>query len=141
MATKKKERPKYIKTLWWIFGGLWIFIFLFALLVIVGVGSQVLLGRIEGRLEGPGGGQPEGVHVSTAEAFRGIVPKAPAKPLAAVLRQDPASWQEELVNDFEATVFAKYPSLRQYKAGLYGRGALYAAMSGSGSALFGLFPA
>ena len=84
---------------------------------------------------------PEGVHVSTADAYRGIVPKAPAKPLAAILRQDPASWKEELVNDFEATVFAKYPSLRQYKAGLYGRGALYAAMSGSGSALFGLFPA
>ncbi len=84
---------------------------------------------------------PEGVHVSTADAYRGIVPKAPAKPLAAILRQDPASWKEELVNDFEATVFAKYPSLRQYKAGLYERGALYAAMSGSGSALFGLFPA
>lgn len=83
---------------------------------------------------------PEGVHVSTADAYRGIVPKAPAKPLAAILRQDPASWKEELVNDFEATVFAKYPSLRQYKAGLYERGALYAAMSGSGSALFGLFP-
>ena len=84
---------------------------------------------------------PEGVHVSTADAYRGIVPKAPAKPLEAVLRQDPSSWKEELVNDFEATVFAKYPSLREYKAALYERGALYAAMSGSGSALFGLFPA
>ena len=84
---------------------------------------------------------PEGVHVSTADAYRGIVPKAPAKPLAAILRQDPASWKTELVNDFEATVFAKYPSLREYKAALYERGALYAAMSGSGSALFGLFPA
>jgi 4-diphosphocytidyl-2-C-methyl-D-erythritol kinase len=84
---------------------------------------------------------PEGVHVSTADAYRGIVPKAPAKPREAVLRQDPASWKTELVNDFEATVFAKYPSLREYKAALYERGALYAAMSGSGSALFGLFPA
>ena len=84
---------------------------------------------------------PEGVHVSTADAYRGIVPKAPAKPLAAVLLQDPSSWKTELVNDFEATVFAKYPSLREYKAALYERGALYAAMSGSGSALFGLFPA
>ena len=84
---------------------------------------------------------PEGVHVSTADAYRGIVPKAPAKPLSDILRQDPSSWKTELVNDFEATVFAKYPSLREYKAALYERGALYAAMSGSGSALFGLFPA
>ena len=84
---------------------------------------------------------PEGVHVSTADAYRGIVPKAPAKPLSDILLQDPSSWKEELVNDFEATVFAKYPSLREYKAALYERGALYAAMSGSGSALFGLFPA
>ena len=83
---------------------------------------------------------PEGVHVSTADAYRGIVPKAPAKPLAAVLLQDPSSWKTELVNDFEATVFAKYPSLRQYKAGLYERGALYAAMTGSGSALFAIYP-
>ena len=84
---------------------------------------------------------PEGVHVSTADAYRGIVPKAPAKPLSDILLQDPSSWKTELVNDFETTVFAKYPSLREYKAALYGRGALYAAMSGSGSALFGLFPA
>jgi len=83
---------------------------------------------------------PEGVSVSTADAYRGIVPKAPAKPLADILRQDPASWKEELVNDFEATVFAKYPVLKAYKAALYDRGALYAALSGSGSALFGLFP-
>ena len=84
---------------------------------------------------------PEGVHVSTADAYRGIVPKAPAKPLSDILLQDPSSWKTELVNDFETTVFAKYPSLREYKAALYERGALYAAMSGSGSALFGLFPA
>ena len=83
---------------------------------------------------------PEGVSVSTADAYRGIVPKAPAKPLADILRQDPATWKEDLVNDFEATVFAKYPVLKTYKADLYDRGALYAALSGSGSALFGLFP-
>ena len=83
---------------------------------------------------------PEGVSVSTADAYRGIVPKAPATPLSEILRQDPATWKEDLVNDFEATVFAKYPVLKTYKADLYDRGALYAALSGSGSALFGLFP-
>ena len=61
--------------------------------------------------------------------------------LSDILLQDPSSWKTELVNDFETTVFAKYSSLREYKAALYERGALYAAMSGSGSALFGLFPA
>lgn len=83
---------------------------------------------------------PEGVSVSTADAYRGIVPKAPATPLSEILRQDPATWKEDLVNDFEATVFAKYPVLKAYKAALYDRGALYASLSGSGSALFGLFP-
>lgn len=83
---------------------------------------------------------PEGVSVSTADAYRGIVPKTPAKPLEAVLRQDPRTWKDELVNDFEPTVFAKYPVLAHKKAELYRKGAVYAAMSGSGSALFGLFP-
>lgn len=81
---------------------------------------------------------PEGVSVSTADAYRGIVPAAPAKPLRAVLRQDPATWREDLVNDFEKTVFQKYPVLAELKESMYRKGALYAAMSGSGSALFSL---
>ncbi|MBQ3882618.1 MAG: 4-(cytidine 5'-diphospho)-2-C-methyl-D-erythritol kinase, partial [Bacteroidales bacterium] len=51
-----------------------------------------------------------------------------------------STWKTTLKNDFEPTVFAKYPALADYKEQLYARGALYAAMSGSGSALFGLFP-
>lgn len=82
---------------------------------------------------------PEGVHVSTADAYRGITPKVPAKSLRTILRQHPSTWRDELVNDFEATVFRKYPSIEVHKAGLYSRGAVYASMSGSGSALFGLF--
>ena len=82
---------------------------------------------------------PRGVAVSTADAYRGIVPALPAKPLREVLAQDIASWKEELKNDFETTVFAKYPSLAHVKEELYARGAVYAAMSGSGSALFGIF--
>ena len=84
---------------------------------------------------------PEGVAVSTADAYRGIVPAQPAKPLRDVLRQDVSTWKEELHNDFETTVFAKYPSLAHVKEELYARGAVYAAMSGSGSAFFGLFRA
>ncbi|MBR6306399.1 MAG: 4-(cytidine 5'-diphospho)-2-C-methyl-D-erythritol kinase, partial [Bacteroidales bacterium] len=50
---------------------------------------------------------PEGISVSTADAYRGIVPRIPEKTLAEVLRQDPSTWKEELRNDFEETVFAK----------------------------------
>ena len=83
---------------------------------------------------------PEGVAVSTADAYRGIVPAIPEIPLREVLRKPVSAWKEELHNDFETTVFAKYPALAPVKEQLYARGAVYAAMSGSGSAFFGLFP-
>ena len=83
---------------------------------------------------------PEGIAVSTADAYRGIVPRIPEKPLRSILSQPVSTWKEELGNDFEMTVFARYPALAAQKEALYRRGAVYAAMSGSGSALFGLFP-
>ena len=79
---------------------------------------------------------PEGVAVSTADAYRGIVPRLPEKPLREVLRQPVETWKQDLKNDFEETVFAKYPSLVPVKEMLYNQGAVYAAMSGSGSAFF-----
>lgn len=79
---------------------------------------------------------PEGVSVSTADAYRGIVPQLPEKPLREVLSQPVETWKAELRNDFEQTVFAKYPSLAPVKEMLYNQGAVYAAMSGSGSAFF-----
>ena len=82
---------------------------------------------------------PSDIAVRTAEAYRGIVPHRPEKALREVLGQDIATWKEDLVNDFEATVFAAHPALAGYKQDLYDRGAVYAAMSGSGSALFGIF--
>lgn len=82
---------------------------------------------------------PEGVAVSTADAYRGIVPALPKKPLREVLKQDISTWKEDLHNDFEATVFAKHPALSTVKDQLYARGAVYAAMSGSGSAFFGIY--
>ena len=81
---------------------------------------------------------PEGISVSTADAYRGIVPAIPQMPLREVLLQDPATWKDELKNDFETTVFRKYPALAGVKDRLYAEGALYAAMSGSGSAFFSL---
>ena len=82
---------------------------------------------------------PEGIAVSTADAYRGIVPRIPAHPLSEILARPVDEWKQLLVNDFEETVFAKHPSLAACKEALYARGARYAAMSGSGSALFGLF--
>ena len=82
---------------------------------------------------------PEDIAVSTADAYRGIVPSVSVRPLRDVLARPVEEWREELVNDFEKTVFAKYPELAAIKQSLYDAGAVYAAMSGSGSALFGIF--
>ena len=90
---------------------------------------------------------PDGISVSTAEAYRGIVPREAGggcgprsgSPLREALVAGPERWRAVLVNDFEATVFAAHPQLADIKASLYERGALYASMSGSGSALFALF--
>jgi len=82
---------------------------------------------------------PEDIAVSTADAYRGIVPKEPALPLREVLALPVPQWKDTLVNDFEATVFARHPRLAVLKQSLYGKGAAYAAMSGSGSALFALY--
>lgn len=49
------------------------------------------------------------------------------------------SWRENVVNDFEAYAFAKYPTLAKLKSELYDRGAIYASMTGSGSAMYALF--
>lgn len=82
---------------------------------------------------------PEGIAVSTAEAYRGIVPAIPEIPLTDVLNRPVEQWKELLVNDFEKTVFAAHPELAAVKQSLYDSGAVYASMSGSGSALFAIY--
>ncbi|MGN1219558.1 MAG: 4-(cytidine 5'-diphospho)-2-C-methyl-D-erythritol kinase [Candidatus Cryptobacteroides sp.] len=83
---------------------------------------------------------PEGIAVSTAEAYRGIKPQIPQIPLSEVLALPVDKWKDCLVNDFETTVFAVHPELASIKDSLYESGAVYASMSGSGSALFGIYP-
>lgn len=80
-----------------------------------------------------------GIHVSTKEAYEGITPNSNRVSLKAVLEKPIDSWKDELVNDFEKAVFAKYPELERVKDELYAHGAVYAAMTGSGSTLFGIF--
>ena len=82
---------------------------------------------------------PEGVAVSTKDAYGGIRPHLPEVPLREALARPVDEWSEVLVNDFEETVFAKYPELAAIKRSLYDSGAVYASMSGSGSALFALY--
>ena len=82
---------------------------------------------------------PDDIAVSTADAYRGIVPQEREHPLREILALPVGLWKGRLVNDFEITVFAKYPRLAEIKRSLYDNGAVYAAMSGSGSALFALY--
>ncbi len=77
--------------------------------------------------------------VSTREAYAGVVPRVPAVPLAERLCRPIGEWQGVVTNDFEPSVFAAHPAIRAAKERLQAAGALYASMSGSGSAVFGLF--
>lgn len=82
---------------------------------------------------------PQGVAVSTADAYRGIKPMVPELALEEVLAKPVEQWDGLLVNDFEMTVFDKHPELAAIKHSLYESGAVYASMSGSGSALFAIY--
>jgi len=81
-----------------------------------------------------------GIHISTKAAYAGTSPRAPEIDLKETLEsKDFELWQRSLTNDFETSVFNQYPELVGIKARMYELGALYAAMSGSGSTLFGIF--
>jgi 4-diphosphocytidyl-2-C-methyl-D-erythritol kinase len=79
------------------------------------------------------------VHVRTAEAYANIVPRQPAQSLRDLVGLPVTEWRGKVCNDFEAGVFARHPELAAIKAALYDKGATYAAMSGSGATIFGLF--
>jgi len=81
------------------------------------------------------------IHISTAEAFDGIIvsDNYRAGSLREHLNKPPESWNGKVVNDFEASLFPKYPLLAQIRQVLYDSGADYASLTGSGSALYGIF--
>ncbi|MDR1406894.1 MAG: 4-(cytidine 5'-diphospho)-2-C-methyl-D-erythritol kinase [Tannerella sp.] len=79
------------------------------------------------------------VHVSTREAYSLVEPSEPPCPLRETVSRPVAEWRGRLVNDFEPSIFNRYPVIGDIKERLYTQGAVYASMSGSGSAVFGLF--
>mgnify|MGYP002623073990 CR=1 FL=1 len=79
------------------------------------------------------------IPVPTREAFSLITPHHPARNCRDIVMQPVETWREALVNDFERSVFALHPEIGAVKDRLYEMGAVYAAMSGSGSSVFGLF--
>ncbi len=82
-----------------------------------------------------------GLHVSTKDAYAGVTPTKPEVSLLELIKTPREKWQHTITNDFEHSVFQIYPAIETIKAELMGLGAFYAAMSGSGSSVFGLFQA
>jgi len=81
-----------------------------------------------------------GFEVSTVDAYSGIILSGHNENLIDIIFMKISDWRENLVNDFESTVFIKYPMIAEMKQKVYESGAIYASMSGSGSSVFGIYP-
>ncbi|MCW3070395.1 MAG: 4-diphosphocytidyl-2-C-methyl-D-erythritol kinase [Bacteroidetes bacterium] len=80
------------------------------------------------------------IHINTAKAYSGVKPKAPVRSLEDDIQNLPIEqWREFIHNDFEDSIFPLFPEIKAIKEKLYAEGAVYAAMSGSGSTLYGIF--
>jgi 4-diphosphocytidyl-2-C-methyl-D-erythritol kinase len=80
-----------------------------------------------------------GIHISTAEAYAGITPHAAAQPLEELISLPLNQWRNKIINDFEPGMIDRFPLIGEIRDRLYDLGAVYAAMSGSGSSVYGLF--
>lgn len=81
------------------------------------------------------------IFVSTRDAFAQIKPHRPQVPLKKIIQLPIEQWKEQMVNDFEESVFPQFPAIGEIKEEMYRQGAVYASMSGSGSSVYGLFKA
>ena len=79
------------------------------------------------------------ITISTKEAYSGVTPAVPEKSLKELILKPINEWRNTIKNDFEISVFEKYPEIESIKNRLLDMGASYSAMSGSGSAVYGLF--
>ncbi|HKK62952.1 MAG TPA: 4-(cytidine 5'-diphospho)-2-C-methyl-D-erythritol kinase [Bacteroidales bacterium] len=80
-----------------------------------------------------------GINVSTADAYRSVIPVSERTPLEQLLRQPIEKWKGVIKNDFETGIFNTFPEIKALKEALYKSGAIYASMSGSGSSVYGIF--
>lgn len=83
--------------------------------------------------------KPRAISVSTAEAYGGVKPAVPAETTDEIVKRHPSTWQGSLINGFEDHIFRMKPDIAAVKASLQSSGAVYTSMSGSGSAVYGLF--
>lgn len=79
------------------------------------------------------------IHVSTPEAYAGVTPAKAKTALTELIKMPIESWKDTIFNDFEKSVFAKFPEIGELKEKMYNFGAVYASMSGSGSSVYGIF--
>jgi len=79
------------------------------------------------------------VHVSTAEAYGGVMPHQAQKSLKDLIALPIEQWQGRINNDFEKHIFQNHPQIGAAKSALLNAGALFALMSGSGAAVYGIF--
>lgn len=79
------------------------------------------------------------IHISTARAYSGVTPRHPKVPITEIIANDIELWKGNLVNDFEKSLKSDYPEFEEIKQSLYDHGAVYASLSGSGSAVYGIF--
>jgi 4-diphosphocytidyl-2-C-methyl-D-erythritol kinase len=79
------------------------------------------------------------IHVSTAEAYSKVKVRQPVTPLKGLIDLPLIEWKDYVLNDFEVSVFDKYPQIDEIKTKLYAAGATFVLMSGSGSAVYAIF--
>ncbi len=80
------------------------------------------------------------IHINTTKAYSGVIPEKPLRSLENDIVNLPIEqWKDVIHNDFEDSLFPQYPELKKIKDKLYSLGAVYAAMSGSGSSVYGIF--
>ncbi len=79
------------------------------------------------------------IEVSTPEAYKNVIPRNPKYRLPEIVKTPVEEWKNLVINDFEKSIFIKYPKIAGLKRLMYDQGALFASMSGSGSAVFGIF--
>ncbi|HQQ97325.1 MAG TPA: 4-(cytidine 5'-diphospho)-2-C-methyl-D-erythritol kinase [Cyclobacteriaceae bacterium] len=110
--------------------------------------DRAMMGRGRGEILSPANASLKGyflmlikppVHVSTAEAYAGITPEIPLIELSILLQTPVSAWKDKVQNDFEKSVFARFPEIAAIKKRCYEAGAVYASMSGSGATVFALF--